>query len=309
MEMSSQAMTLKQNLENLSCKNCQTPFQGHYCPQCGQSAKDYERPLHFLIIDFAGNAFAFDTRVWRTLITLLIRPGKLETEYSEGKRARYMPPFRLYIFMSFLFFLLLSFYTNRSLEVNMGDINSAFTNAGYPANLQDEYDSPPAGNEQGQELRESSSTAGSTGAITASEVMSNIQRILQNPENYFARFFKYLSWALFLLMPIYGFFLWALFRKSRKYYISHFLLSTNQHVFIFMILIVMILIQLIFPLKTVAPETYLLYLVPVYSLAGARKLYQKSWIATIVRLATALVVYAMVAALATAMVVYFSFFG
>lgn len=46
-----------------------------------------------------------DHRVWRTLKPLLLRPGEVTVEYLRGKRARYTPPFRLYIVLSLLFFL------------------------------------------------------------------------------------------------------------------------------------------------------------------------------------------------------------
>jgi len=58
---------------------------------------------------FAGEAFESithaDSRLWRTLGYLLARPGRLTREFFEGKRVRYLPPFRLYLVISLLFFL------------------------------------------------------------------------------------------------------------------------------------------------------------------------------------------------------------
>ncbi len=48
-----------------------------------------------------------DSRTVRTLGTLLFRPGALTRAYSEGKRIRFMPPLRLYMFSTIAFFLLL----------------------------------------------------------------------------------------------------------------------------------------------------------------------------------------------------------
>ena len=50
-----------------------------------------------------------DSRVWRTLIALLSRPGKLTNEFIAGRRTFYLPPFRLYLVLSLIFFLLPSF--------------------------------------------------------------------------------------------------------------------------------------------------------------------------------------------------------
>jgi hypothetical protein len=58
---------------------------------------------------FASEAFESithaDSRLWRTLVYLLTRPGRLTKEFFEGKRARYLPPFRLYLVISVVFFL------------------------------------------------------------------------------------------------------------------------------------------------------------------------------------------------------------
>ena len=62
------------------------------------------------IAHFAGEAFESithaDSRLWRTLGYLLARPGRLTREFFEGRRARYLPPFRLYLVISLLFFLI-----------------------------------------------------------------------------------------------------------------------------------------------------------------------------------------------------------
>lgn len=50
-----------------------------------------------------------DSRVWRTLVTLFLVPGKLTNEFTAGRRTMYLPPFRLYLVLSLVFFLLPSF--------------------------------------------------------------------------------------------------------------------------------------------------------------------------------------------------------
>ncbi|MDP3437411.1 MAG: DUF3667 domain-containing protein, partial [Bacteroidales bacterium] len=98
------------------CKNCETSFQGHYCPNCGQSVKDLDIPFKVLIFDIMANMWAFDTRVFKTLKSLLFKPGDMALDYVAGRRARYMPPFRLYIFISFIFFLLLNISVTKSVN-------------------------------------------------------------------------------------------------------------------------------------------------------------------------------------------------
>ena len=83
------------------CQNCKTPYEGIYCHECGQSVKEFNKPIKFLIFDIVGNVFAFDTRFWKTIFTLIFKPGTYTANYIQGQRARYMSPFRLYIFTSF----------------------------------------------------------------------------------------------------------------------------------------------------------------------------------------------------------------
>ena len=52
-----------------------------------------------------------DSRLWRTLAALLFKPGHLTREFLAGRRARYLPPVRLYLVLSVLFFLSRARYT------------------------------------------------------------------------------------------------------------------------------------------------------------------------------------------------------
>lgn len=87
------------------CRNCGAPVEARYCTVCGQLAANFHRPIWSLIVTSLSDTFAFDSRLWRTLPLLLFRPGRLTRNYLDGKRVRYVPPFRLFLLSSFLFFL------------------------------------------------------------------------------------------------------------------------------------------------------------------------------------------------------------
>ncbi len=92
-----------------NCLNCGAELQGQYCGTCGQRARGRLISLLELLQDAFGDLFEIDSRLWRTLIPLLIRPGRLTRDYLEGKRARYMPPFRMYLVLSVVFFVVAFF--------------------------------------------------------------------------------------------------------------------------------------------------------------------------------------------------------
>jgi hypothetical protein len=56
-----------------------------------------------------------DSRFMRTLKPLLFKPGRLTRDYMEGRRFRYAPPMRLYIFSSIVFFLLAALLSTNSI--------------------------------------------------------------------------------------------------------------------------------------------------------------------------------------------------
>lgn len=91
------------------CLNCGTRLKGQYCGVCGQRARNRLISLWELISDAFGDLFEIDSRVWRTLIPLLVRPGHLTRDYLEGRRVRYMPPFRTYLVLSVIFFVVAFF--------------------------------------------------------------------------------------------------------------------------------------------------------------------------------------------------------
>lgn len=89
------------------CISCGARAIGAWCHACGQKNDDMRRSLLRLGRDFIEDTFAFDSRMWRTLGLMAARPGRVPTDYSHGKRSQYTPPVRLFLVVSFLFFLTL----------------------------------------------------------------------------------------------------------------------------------------------------------------------------------------------------------
>jgi hypothetical protein len=86
------------------CGNCGTTLTGPYCSACGQHAHGSARSVAALFHD-AWHLFTHvDDRLWQSLHLLLFRPGRLTQEYFADHRARYLPPVRLYLVLSVLFF-------------------------------------------------------------------------------------------------------------------------------------------------------------------------------------------------------------
>ena len=91
------------------CLNCGELLSGQYCAACGQRARSGLISLWELVRDAFGDLFEIDSRLWQTLVPLLVRPGKLTADYLRGRRARFMPPFRTYLVLSLVFFFIALF--------------------------------------------------------------------------------------------------------------------------------------------------------------------------------------------------------
>ncbi len=92
-----------------NCLNCGEVLTGQHCSHCGQPAKVRVLSLWGLTRDVIGDLLDADSRVWRTLWPLAFRPGLLTQEFLRGRRASYTPPFRMYLVLSLVFFVLASF--------------------------------------------------------------------------------------------------------------------------------------------------------------------------------------------------------
>ena len=87
------------------CLNCGAELSGPFCAACGQRAV----PANPSVSEIAGDAWeelsGYDGRIAATF-RALPHPGRLTTNYIEGRRARYLPPVRLYLFVSFFYFVI-----------------------------------------------------------------------------------------------------------------------------------------------------------------------------------------------------------
>lgn len=101
------------------CKNCGFSLSASFafCPNCGQETKDRSQSIGEFFNHFLRDYFTFDSKIFKSVSPLLFRPGFLTKEYFIGHRVRYIPPLRLYIFISILFFLLLNLFSGTSNEV------------------------------------------------------------------------------------------------------------------------------------------------------------------------------------------------
>jgi hypothetical protein len=95
-------------MRQAACLNCGAALTSRHCADCGQAA-DVHMPTTLELLHQALEGITHsDSRLWGTLLSLWFKPGKLTLEFIAGRRVRYLPPFRLYLVLSVIFFLLAS---------------------------------------------------------------------------------------------------------------------------------------------------------------------------------------------------------
>jgi Protein of unknown function (DUF3667) len=91
------------------CKNCDAVLLGRFCVSCSQAADVHVPTAVELVHELMEGLTHSDSRLWRTLKYLWFKPGRLTQEFIAGRRVAYLPPFRLYLVLSVMFFLVASF--------------------------------------------------------------------------------------------------------------------------------------------------------------------------------------------------------
>jgi hypothetical protein len=101
-----------------NCLNCGMALKGPFCYYCGQPDKNFMRFFPALLRDLMEDLLDLDSRFMRTVKPLLFKPGRLTLDYMQGRRFRYAPPMRLYIFSSIVFFLLAALLSSDAISIN-----------------------------------------------------------------------------------------------------------------------------------------------------------------------------------------------
>jgi len=89
-----------------NCLNCGGEVAERFCSHCGQENTEPRENFWQLLVHFFNDFTHFDGKFFSTIRVLLLQPGKLTREYIAGRRAGYLHPIRMYLFISFAFFIL-----------------------------------------------------------------------------------------------------------------------------------------------------------------------------------------------------------
>ncbi len=278
------------------CKNCGAVLLGRFCVDCSQAAHVHVPSTMELLHELLEGLTHSDSRLWRTLQTLWFKPGKLTEEFVAGRRVAYLPPFRLYLILSIMFFLLTSFAHTRVEVVKFDD---ALKPGGSPA-------SAPA-------AKPLYSCADVNFVTFSGHPTWNprIQRaceaiVRDNGESLLQVALGVLPKAMFIFLPLIAFLNMLLYWHPRYRYAEQLLFFVHLHAFYFSIAILLLLLSEAagaWPrLEGTAGffETILGWCLPVYSVLCMRRVFRRSWLGTAFKAAVLFLVYTVLFALTVA---------
>ena len=170
-----------------NCLNCKASLKddSRFCSNCG--AKVVERiTLKSMISEFAENVLGWDNKYFVTLKLMLSKPQIVLSEYALGVRKKYVHPFTFLIIgvtlVLFTFNLFLDDFIAATQEFNIQQINWMAENIGGP------YADPDFKAQQ-----------------------------LENSKNSQEFILKYFNLLTIVLIPIYTFFTFIVYRKPYNY--------------------------------------------------------------------------------------------
>ncbi len=292
--MTTDLSTLVEPAQQEHCKNCDTELAGEYCHQCGQHHRQYIRSIFAVVGDLFGEIGHWDSRFYRTMVGLFFRPGFLSLEFSRGRHASYVPPLRLYFFVSLVAFLVLSMTFRFEVqaptdpdqvitEVNQAVKDGVAGNANADAAMQGldvsqlRLDLPWLGEQDQQVLRE------------------RIAYLSKNPSLLVKKMVSLAPQMMLLMLPFWALYLKLMYLFNHRYYLEHLTVALHTHAFLLLSLMILSVLDWSsdtltawlnnpLPEKTIHwLETLLLVWMGTYMLFTQKLYYQQGWALTWVK--------------------------
>lgn len=209
------------------CANCGARLDGAYCSACGQRVEPRIQPLAYFVGEAFDTITNIDSRMWRTLLPLLGRPGWLTQEYLQGRRASYVPPFKLYFVIALFFFLLAA--------------SLAITDSG-PLQIVTAADVKTGPGDSADRCRfEAADWIEPRLEAACRRVIADRGRGLG------AKFMENMPNAMFVFLPFLAVVMQAMYRRPRRYYVEHLLFLIHNQAFAFLFFALCLLVSFVVP--------------------------------------------------------------
>ncbi|WP_276381740.1 DUF3667 domain-containing protein [Flavobacterium sp. H4147] len=262
--------------EDKTCLNCRHVVEQKFCPNCGQENSDTRKTFHHLFIHFFEDLTHYENAFWKTIRNLLFKPSTLTKEYLSGKRLSYLAPVRLYIFISFVTFLLISFFpskVNKQIDDNEEKLNENIVNP-VKENAEKEDDKKYFKLRPMKEIDSIQKYGKENEKFSDFEywVYEKASHVTEHNtkkqiiEKFVESFFHNIPKILFIIMPFFAFTLWIFHNKKKWYYFDHGIFTLHYFSFLLLIFLIMFIVDRICGIF--GPENPLKFISGITTFAG-----------------------------------------
>jgi hypothetical protein len=221
------------------CDNCGTEVTRKFCGACGQKLAAPVHSLWHFAQEAAEDVTHADSRLWRTLWALFFRPGFLTLEFLQGRRARYLPPLRLYLVLSVVFFLFASASRHQPSVVQLDTpAHASPTVTVKPLRGNTGLLGGPVGETTEQRVKRVCVDWGYQGPlherVSAAWQDACPKLVADGGRSLTESYLHNLPRAMFIFMPLLAGVMMLLYLRPRHYYVEHLLLLLHNHAFVFL---------------------------------------------------------------------------
>jgi hypothetical protein len=268
------------------CLNCGAALSGPFCSSCGQRAVPPNPTVAELTHDAWQELSGYDGRILATLRGLA-RPGQLTQDYVAGRRAHYLPPLRVYLTVSVLYFVLAA--------AAPATIDGAPVRTG---GLRIELPEPVSGTMSEEDKAQLQAALADAPGI----LRPMLQSLLDDPVGFRARVFAILPRLSFAMLPVFAGIV-SLFYRGRAFPTA-LVFAVHRYSFMFAVMSVVELMKFTGSAPAaVATALAAMALLAVYALAAFRRVYGGGWLTIAAKGIAIMLVYSVASLPALAVVV------
>jgi hypothetical protein len=268
-----------------TCPNCgrKEIREARFCPDCGQPNQSLDVPVRHLVEELIEHTLHLDSKLFRTAGALLLRPGFLTQEFIAGRRERYVPPVRLYVVMSLLFFFLLAVVPGRTPQAGAREGGAAESANDFNLTLFD-INAKTYAHKTPAQIDSLLVSEGVEPTRFNSYIAMKVAQLGSGGREEFNHTLKKsVSYMMFLLMPIFALYVYVLFRRRVAWYQRALIYSVHFHSVLFLLLSVELLVAKMLPGGAV-PLLFFLATV-VYVFLSLRRLFGEGVLRTGLKMA------------------------
>lgn len=305
------------NIRNISradsCLNCGTALdreKDNFCPRCGQVNNVKKETAIGLVRELVEEFLHLDSKVTRSLIPLLFKPGFLTKDYNNGRRARYFHPVRMFLTLTVIMFIVSGMDRHEShddkkpasgdtvqtptsdstliFDTDRGFVYEADTSDNDGSNFTWSFGTVKVDPDTLQRLIDAGQTDTKAlmdsfgiektvfNELVFSQIVKKQEQGFENLSDYYK---QKLPWMLFALMPVFAFVLYLMYIRRKIFFVDHLIHAFHLHSAVFLI---MSLVGILYMVTGWDTDWLLLY-VPIYYFLSLQTVYQQGWAKTLLK--------------------------